>query len=268
MKKWFLVSLMSILVVGLLSACGTSNNGGETAGSGKEEENGDKKVLVMGTSADYPPFEYIDTEKGEEIIGFDIDLAKAITEELGYELKVQDIDFGSLITAMDAGNIDLILAGMTPTEERLEQVDFTDVYYTAHHMVVSLKDSKIEKVEDLEGKTVGAQLGSIQLEQAEEINKTIKLKKIENRDRIPQLIQELKTGRIDAAIIEDTVMKGFMEKDSDLSGFNLDTDEKGSAIALPKDSELTAEFNRVLGEMKENGELDKLIMKWFGGEEE
>ncbi|WP_078379874.1 transporter substrate-binding domain-containing protein [Sutcliffiella halmapala] len=266
MKKWFLFSLMSILVVGLLAACGTSNNDDQTSGSGEGE--GKKEVLRMGTSADYPPFEYIDTTVGEEIIGFDIDLAKAITEKLGYELQVQDIDFGSLITAMDAGNIDLILAGMTPTEERLKQVDFTDVYFTANYMIVSLKDSNITKYEDLEGKVIGAQLGSIQYDKAEEIAEEINVKKIENRDRIPQLIQELKTGRIDVAIIEDTVMKGYLEKDENLSGFLLDAGEEGSAIALPKDSELTAEFNRVLADMKENGELEELVVKWFGGEEE
>lgn len=263
MKKWFLYSLISILVVGLLSACGTSGNEDETSGEGEDG----KKVLIMGTSADYPPFEYIDTEVGEEIIGFDVDLAKAITEELGYELKVQDMDFGSLITAMKSGNIDLILAGMTPTEERAEQVDFTDVYYTANHMIVSLKDSNITSLEDLEGKTVGVQMGSIQYDKAEEIAEEVNIT-IENRDRIPQIVQDLKTGRFDAAIIEDTVMKGFMEKDADLTGFTLESDEEGSAIALPKGSELTEEFNRVLKEMEENGEMEKLINKWFGGEEE
>ncbi len=260
-KKWFLYSLISILVVGLLSACGTSGNGDETSGEGE------KKVLVMGTSADYPPFEYIDTEVGEEIIGFDVDLAKAITEELGYELKIQDMDFGSLITAMKSGNIDLILAGMTPTEDRAQQVDFTDIYYTANHMIVSLKDSNITSLKDLEGKTVGVQMGSIQYDKAEEIAEEVNIT-IENRDRIPQIVQDLKTGRFDAAIIEDTVMKGFMEKDADLTGFTLESDEEGSAIALPKGSELTEEFNRVLKEMEENGEMEELINKWFGGEEE
>ncbi|CAG9621480.1 transporter substrate-binding domain-containing protein [Sutcliffiella rhizosphaerae] len=263
MKKWFIVSLISILVVGVLSACGTSgNDGGSTGGSG----DGDKKVLVMGTSADYPPFEYIDTEVGEEIIGFDVDLAKAITSELGYELEVRDMDFGSLITALKSGNIDLILAGMSPTEERAKQVDFTDIYYTAHHMIVSLKDSNITSVDDLEGKTVGAQMGSIQYEMAEEIAEEVNIT-IENRDRIPQIIQDLKTGRFDAAIIEDTVMKGYMEQDENLTGFTLDVDGNGNSIALPKDSELTEEFNRVLKEMEENGEMEKLIIKWFGGEE-
>lgn len=259
MKKWFLFSIMSILVVGLLSACGSSSK------TGSEGEK--KEVLVMGTSADYPPFEYIDTAVGEEIIGFDIDLAKAITGKLGYELEVQDIDFGSLITAMNAGNIDLILAGMTPTEERLKQVDFSDIYFTANYMIVSLKESNITKYEDLEGKVIGAQLGSIQYDKAEEIAEDINVQKIENRDRIPQLLQELKTGRIDVAIIEDTVMKGYLEKDDSLTGFLLEAGEEGSAIALPKDSELTEEFNRVLAEMKENGELEELVVKWFGGDE-
>ncbi|QFT89710.1 Arginine-binding extracellular protein ArtP precursor [Bacillus sp. THAF10] len=263
MKKWLLGSLISILTISMLSACGTAGNG---ANSSNGEGDG-KKVLVMGTSADYPPFEYIDTEKGEEIIGFDVDLAKAITEELGYELKIVDMEFGSLITAMKAGNIDMILAGMTPTEKREKQVDFTDVYYNAHNMIVSLKDSNITSLEDLKGKTVGVQMGSIQYDKAEEIAKEVDMK-IENRDRIPQIVQDIKTGRFDAAVIEDTVVKGFMEKDPELTGFTLESDEKGSAIALPKGSELTEEFNQVLKEMEENGEMEKLINKWFGGEEE
>ncbi|WP_339146703.1 MULTISPECIES: transporter substrate-binding domain-containing protein [unclassified Sutcliffiella] len=262
MKKWFVYSLISILVVGLLSACGTSGNGDDATGGDGEG----KKKLVMGTSADYPPFEYIDTEVGEDIIGFDVDLANAITEELGYELEIRDMDFGSLITAMKAGNIDLILAGMTPTEDRAKQVDFTDIYYTANHMIVSLKDSNITSLEDLEGKTVGVQMGSIQYDKAEEIAEEVNIT-IENRDRVPQIVQDLKTGRFDAAIIEDTVMKGFMEKDENLTGFTLESDEEGSAIALPKGSELTEEFNRVLKEMEENGKMEELIKKWFGGEE-
>ncbi|WP_096153503.1 MULTISPECIES: transporter substrate-binding domain-containing protein [Bacillus] len=258
MKKWMkLFIVMSILSL-VLAACGTNtpNTGGE-----------EKKVLKMGTSADYPPFEFIDTANGDEIIGFDIDLAKAITKELGYEIVIEDIDFGSLITAMKSNQIDFILAGMTPTEERLKEADFTDIYFLANHMIVTKKDSNINSIEDLAGKTIGVQLGSIQQEEAEAIAEEIDVK-IETRDRIPHLISEVKIGRVDAVIIEDTVMKGYLEKEKDLTGFILDTDEGGSAIALPKDSPLTAEFNRVLNEMKENGELEKLVLKWFGDGEE
>jgi polar amino acid transport system substrate-binding protein len=262
MKKLSLF-IISLLVVGILAACGTSAEEESTTGSGTE----DKKVLKMATSADYPPFEYIDTAKGSEIIGFDIDLANALAEKTGYELEIQDMDFNSLIPALQAKQIDLVLAGMTPTPERKENVDFTDVYYTANHMIVSLKDKEIKSIEELKGKTIGVQLGSIQEEKATKISEQVELK-IENRNKISDLIQELKTGRIDAAIIEDTVANRYFEKDQQLAGFTLTSeDEAGSAIAFQKDSAVTKEFNDALNEMKENGELEKLVIKWFGGEE-
>ncbi|WP_191565274.1 transporter substrate-binding domain-containing protein [Metabacillus idriensis] len=258
MKKLLLV-MISMLVIGVLAACGSSENG----------TGGEKKVLKMATSADYPPFEYIDTAKGSDIIGFDVDLAKAIGKELGYEIKVEDMDFTGLIPALQANKADLVLAGMTPTADRKESVDFSDVYYTAKHMIVAKKGSGIESIEDLEGKTVGVQLASIQEGKAEEISKEVNIK-VENRNRIPELIQEMKSGRFDAAIIEDTVAKGYFENDKELEGFTIEdgnTEEAGSAIAFPKDSKHTEEFNKVLHEMKENGELEKLVVKWFGGEE-
>ena len=263
MKKAISVLLMSILLMGVLAACGTSTE--KTSGSGEGEE---KKVLTMGTSADYPPFEYVETAKSDEIIGFDVDLANLIANELGYEVEIKDMDFNGLIGAIQADRVDFVMAGMTPTDERKESVDFSDVYYTAKHMIVSAKDSNIKSIEDLEGKTVGVQLSSIQEGKAEEIGETVKIK-VEKRTRIPELVQEIKAGRIDAAIIEDTVAEGYFENNPDLAGFTIEDgneEEAGSAIAFPKDSKLTEEFNKVLKEKMENGEVDKLIVKWFGGE--
>ncbi|WP_226618354.1 transporter substrate-binding domain-containing protein [Cytobacillus firmus] len=259
MKKVIMIAL-SMLLVGLLAACGTSEEDGKS-GSG---ESSDKKVLTMGTSADYPPFEYVDSAKGEEIIGFDVDLAKAIAEKLGYEIQVKDMDFNGLIPALETSQVDFVLAGMTPTEERKENVDFSDVYYTASHMIVSKKGSGIESLEDLDGKTIGVQLASIQADKAEEIAETVDMT-VENRNRIPELIQEIMADRFDAAMIEDTVAKGYFEKNKDLAGFTIEEDETeaGSAIAFPKGSELTEEFNAELLKMKENGELEELIVKWF-----
>ncbi|MRX73138.1 transporter substrate-binding domain-containing protein [Bacillus lacus] len=259
MKKGLFLSLLLVLSI-VLAACG-----GSTTGTGTSE----KKVLKMATSADYPPFEFIDTANGsDEIIGFDVDLAKALAEKAGYTIEVQDIDFNSLIPALQSNQVDLVLAGMTPTEDRKKSVDFTDIYYTAKHMIVSLEGSSISKIEDLEGKTLGVQLGSIQEEEAEKIAENVDVK-IENRNRIPDLVQEMKANRFDAAIIEDTVAKGYFEKDKDLTGFTLadgEEGEAGSAIAFPKGSEYTEQFNKALNEMKENGELEALIVKWFGGE--
>jgi ABC-type amino acid transport substrate-binding protein len=256
MKKLLSIMLASILVIGILGAC-----------SKKEENASGKKVLVMGTSADYKPYEYIDSAKSEEIIGFDVDIAKYIGKELGYEIQIKDMDFGGLLTAMEAGKVDFVMAGMTPTEKRKKNADFTDIYYTAKNLIIS-KDGSIQKLEDLKGKTVGVQTGSIQEGKAKELQEKVEFK-MEGRNRVPELVQEIQAGRFDAIIIEDTVAKGYLDKFKELKSIEIPeaSDEAGSAIAFPKGSDKTAEFNKVIKKMQENGEMDKLIKKWFGGEE-
>ena len=225
-------------------------------------DNKEAKVLKMGTSADYAPFEYIDTAKGEEPTGIDIELAKTITEKLGYELEIQDMDFGGLISSLQNGQVDFVASAMSATEERKKSVDFSDIYYTSKHIIVSKKGSGLKTVEDLNGKTVGAQLGSIQETKAKELAKTIDLK-VDSRNRIPELIQEIKAGRMDAAIIEDTVAEGYLEENPDVEGFTIEDADGGYALAFPKGSELTEEFNKELKALSDSGELDKIIKKYF-----
>lgn len=185
----------------------------ESKATAKVEEAGENggKVLKMATSADYAPFEYIDTEGTGDYMGLDIDIARTITAKLGYELEILDMDFGGLITALQNGQADFVMAAMSATDDRKESVDFSDVYYTSKHVVVSKVDSGIEKVEDLKDKKVGVQMGSIQEEKGKELAEEIGFT-LENRNRIPELIQEIKAGRLDAAIIEDTVAQGYLGK--------------------------------------------------------
>ncbi|BCB04658.1 transporter substrate-binding domain-containing protein [Bacillus sp. KH172YL63] len=260
MKK--LLSLLFILTVSAaLAACGSGEEKSDST-------SGDTEKLIMGTSADYKPFEYVDTANSDEIIGYDIDLANLLADELGYEIEIKDMEFSGLISALKTGQVDFVLSAMTPTPERQKNVDFSDVYYTAKDMIISTKKNETKSEEDLDGKTVGVQLGSIQQDAAEELSKSIDLK-VETRDRIPELIQDLQNGRFDAIIIENTVANGYLNKSEDLKGstMNVNEEEAGSAVALPKDSELTAEFNEALKKLKENGELDKLAEKWFDGEQ-
>ncbi|PFL22971.1 ABC transporter substrate-binding protein [Bacillus cereus] len=258
MKKLLSISFALILIVSMFSAC--SNNGEEKVADSKN-----KKVLVMGTSADYKPYEYVEASKSDEIIGFDVDIAKYIGKELGYEVKVKDMDFGGLLASLNSGKVDFVMAGMTPTAERKNNADFTDIYFVAKNMIVSKKGSNIKSLEDLKGKKVGVQTGSIQEEKAKEFQKQVDFK-AEGRDRIPEIVQEIKAGRFDAAIIEDTVAKNYLEKMKELQGIEIQEapEEVGAAIALPKNSDKTAEFNKVIKKMQENGEMDKLVKKWFG----
>ncbi|MBB5172321.1 transporter substrate-binding domain-containing protein [Texcoconibacillus texcoconensis] len=229
----------------------------------------DENTLVMGTSADYPPFQYIETAESDEIIGFDIDLANAITEELGYDLVIEDIEFNGLIPALNADQVDFVQAGMRPTEERRENADFSEIYFKSHHTIITHEESGIETADDLEGKTLGVQLGSIQEGQADELAEEVEDLEVETRNRIPELVQEIHTDRFDAAIIADTVADNYIEGSEELVGFSLpnQAEEDGNAIAFNKDSELTEQFNEVIIDMQESGELDELIHKWFDEKE-
>ena len=221
----------------------------------------DRGVLVMGTSPDYPPFENVNAKNNGEIVGMDIDIARFIAAELGYSLRIESMDFNGLIAALQTGRIDFAMSAMSATEERKKNVDFSSVYYIARNMIVSRKDEPLETVEALEGRTVGTQLGSTQDLFAEKLP-GIRLKKL---NRIPELIQELKTGRIDAAIVEDAVAVGMTSANPELTlSFVPSEDESnGYAIAFPKGSPFVEDFDAVLANMKQSGQIDALIDRWF-----
>ncbi|MGM8216084.1 transporter substrate-binding domain-containing protein [Bacillaceae bacterium W0354] len=271
MNKKLLGIIFSVLLVVVLAACGTLDQKGEendkdienTSGSSDQEKNQDKsdekKVLTLGTSADFPPFESYD-ESGE-IVGFDIDIAKAIAEELGLELKVDDMDFNGLIGALQTNRVDMVMAGMSATEERKENVDFSSAYHYSGEMFISKKDSDVTELEHIAGKTVGVQLGTIQEEGAYKIQEEIDFE-IKLIDDATTLIQELLTGRIDIAYMDKTVAEGYIEA-QDLAGFDdPTTSTPGMAVAFPKDSEFVEEVSAVIDQLIESGKIEELEEKW------
>lgn len=254
-RKWlFAVLFSAMLAITLIVGHGKIDNV-------VAQEGGQARKLVMVTSADYPPYEFRDTATGkDEIIGFDIDIAKYIAKQLGFQLEIKDTDFNGIIPALQSGRADFAMAGMTPTPERKQNVDFSDIYYEAKNTIVARKGSNLKTPEDLSGQKVGVQLGSIQEKEAKKF-KGVTLAPL---NKTSEIIQEIKAGRIKAAIIEDTIAKGFIANNPDLE-FNTipTTEESGSAIAFPKGSALVDDFNRVLRQMKDSGELNNLVKKWF-----
>ncbi|WED54058.1 transporter substrate-binding domain-containing protein [Exiguobacterium profundum] len=252
MKKWLLAGTLMMSAV-LLGACSQETEGKTT----------EQKTLVMGTSADYFPYEFVDTANGDAIVGFDIEIAETITERLGYELKIEDMDFGSLLGALNSGRVDFVMAGMTPTEERKENADFSDIYLSATNLIMT-KDESLQAIEDLSGKKIGVQTASIQENIAKEQAPDAELVSL---NKIPEIVQELNTGRIDAMVIEDTVAQKYLDQDDSLYTFALKEDgEKGSAAAFKLDDELRDQFNEELNKMMASGEIDELVKKWFSME--
>ncbi|MEM6752786.1 MAG: ABC transporter substrate-binding protein/permease [Cyanobacteria bacterium P01_C01_bin.38] len=225
-----------------------------------------KETLTMITSPDYPPYEFYETKDGErKIVGFDIDIANYIAKELAFKLKITQSDFNGLIPALQANRADFVMAGMTPTPQRRKNVDFSIIYYEAKDTIVAAKSSNLIKSEDLSGKIVGVQLGTIQEQNAKQISQKVANIKLKKLNKVPEVIQEIKAGRIDAAIVEDAVAFGFIKANPDLMSSVIPSIENasGSAIAFPKGSQLVKPFNDVLQKMKSNGELERLSKKWF-----
>lgn len=222
-----------------------------------------QKKLVMVTSPDYPPYQFYETGS-RKIVGFDVDIANRIASELGYQLEIKESDFNGLIPALQARRADFVMAGMTPTPERKQNVDFSTIYYEAKDTIVAPKGSPLTTAQSLAGKTVGVQLASIQEGNAKKIAAKVPEMQVKQLNRVPDIVQEIKANRIDAGIIENTVAEGFVQSNPNLQ-FTVIPSEgpSGSAIAFPKGSPLVADFNRVLQSMKDKGELDQLAQKWF-----
>ncbi|TFB21761.1 amino acid ABC transporter substrate-binding protein [Filobacillus milosensis] len=239
---------LSMILLMVLAACGTSE------GASEEQE-----TLVMGTSADFPPFESF-TPEGE-FEGFDIDLAHKIADELGYELEIKDMKFDGLIGALQSDRVDFVMAGMSATDQRKQNVDFSTEYHHSGEMFITNKNSEIHSLEDLEGKTVGVQLGTIQQEGAEKLQEEYNFE-LKTINQASTLIQELKTGRIDVGYMDKSVAEGYIEEQG-LTGFDDPTTvAPGMAVAFPKDSELQADVSEVIEQFLEDGTIAELEEKW------
>ena len=290
MKKKVLAITMAALMAASLTACGGSakeTTAADTAAAATAEEKAEDTTaaeskdetsaeaaetgaakeaaggrLIMATNAEFPPYEYHDADA---VVGIDAEIAKAIADELGMELEIEDIAFDSIIPEIVSGKADMGLAGMTVTEDRMQSVDFSNTYAKASQKSIVTEDSEIASPDDLKGVIVGVQLGTtgdIYVSDLEADGTTV-----ERYNKGFEAVQALSQGKIDAVVIDGEPAKTFVAETQGLKILDESFTDEEYAIAVKKgNTELLEKINGALKTLKDNGTLDEIVAKYIKAE--
>lgn len=255
MTKILALVLALTLAVCAFAACGEKTQ--KDADTNKDEVQV-KDTLVMGTNAEFEPFEYRDND---QIVGYDIDTANEIATFAGKKLKIEDMNFDSLINALVSGKVDMVIAGMSVTEDRLKSVDFSEPYYRAAQVIIVPKENAtVASSADLAGKKIGVQegtTGDIYVEENVEGAEFSRFKKA-----VDAAI-DLANGRLDAVVLDEQPAKRIVEQNDALMILDEALTEEEYAIAVRKgESELLNTINACLAELEANGKKDELLTKY------
>ena len=217
-----------------------------------------KEKLYVGTNAEFPPFEYL--EKGE-FVGFDMDLIKAVGNKIGMEVVIKDMSFDGLIPALEANKVDIVIAGMTSSDERKMAVNFSTPYYTANQVIILNEDNNnIKSFDDLQGKLVGVMLGFTGDVVVSEMS-DVKTKKY---NASYASIMELQNKKIDAVVLDSETALNYIENNKGIKLAEGKGELEEYAIAISKkNTELLEKINLAIKELKEDGTYDTLLKKYM-----
>lgn len=265
LKKLLALGLVAVLAVGLVG-CGnksSDNSGGNQTALEQIKKN---KKLVVATSPDYPPFEFMVSENGKsKIVGADIDLAQKIADKLGVELELKAMDFDALLPALQAGKVDMVITGMTPNEKRKKAVDFSDIYFKGENaVIVNAKDAgKFTSEDQLKKAKLGVQKGSTQ---ETYVKDNLKVTNYKALVAVPDLIADMKNGNIDAVVLNSKVAGINVTKYDGIKvveNLKLTSggDEEAMAVAIKKgdNADLIKLTNEVIKGLQDSGEYDKIL---------
>lgn len=223
----------------------------------------DKDTLLVGTESTYPPYEFRD--ENNNLKGFDIELMEAISEKLGKKIEWVDMPFDSLIPALLSRKIDIVAAGMSATAERAKKVSFSTPYeISLSTFIVKADNDSVSSIADLKGKTVTAQLGTVQDTYA----KSLEGVTVKSFQKFDDCVREVSLGRADATLMDKPVALKFVEQ-KDFEGkvkiaFDQEITGAGKALAMNlSETAFADEVNKALEEMVSSGELEELKVKWF-----
>lgn len=261
--NWLLCALLIISMI-LFTACGNTADTKKTetiAASESETQSSETKsialedgVLDIATNAAFPPYEYYE---GDKIVGIDADIAAAIAEQLGYQVKFHDMEFGNIIASIESGKADIGIAGITVTDERLESVNFSDSYATGIQAIIVTKNSDIKVMDDLAGKKIGTQFGTTGEIYAQD---DFGVENVQSFDKGADAVVALLAGNIDCVIIDKEPARSFIKTDDSLTLLDTDYAVEDYAIAVAKgETALLDELNQAIAVLKADGTLQKII---------
>jgi len=250
MKKIVTLALATVLALSMFCGCGKS--GGMTVTEGK---------LTMATNAYFPPYEYYE---GSEIVGIDAEIAKAIADKLGLELEIADMEFDSIITAVSSGKADLGLAGMTVTEERLKNINFSDSYAQGVQVVIVKQGSEIKSIDDIAGHSIGVQLattGDIYAQSDFGNDNVVEFNK--GNDAIMALLSD----KVDCVIIDNEPAKSYVSANEGLVILDTEYVTEDYAACISKENEaLLKAVNEALADLTADGTIQAILDKYISAE--
>ena len=279
MKKKFMAAAMAALMAMSMAGCGSSakettaaaaetttaaaaetTTAAETTAAAAETTKAEGGTLIMGTNAEFPPYEFRD---GDKIVGIDVEIAQAVAEKMGMTLEIEDMAFDAVIPSVTSGKIDFGAAGMTVTEERKQSVDFTDTYATSTQVIIVKNDSDITNLDGLKNKIIGVQLGTT----GDILAGDIEGATLERYNKGMEAVQSLTQNKVDAVVIDDATAKAFVSNNEGIKILEEKLSDEEYAIAVKKgNTELVENMNAAIKELKESGKLDEIVAKYIKAE--
>ena len=259
MKRIFLYFLLFSLAAASMFAGGTKEKSSDL------DAIRERGVLVVGLDDSFPPMGF--RSEANEIVGFDIDLAKEAAKRLGLEVEFKPVDWDGVILSLNKGDIDLVWNGMTITEERKDKINFSKPYLDNRQIIIVAESSRLTGKNDLAGRVVGLQMGSSsETALNSEPQVAAGLKDVRKYPNNVEALMDLAAGRNDAVVVDEIVGRYYIAKKPGI--YRVLKDDFGSetyGVGIRKsDLKLKAELDRVLDEMKADGAADRISEQWFG----